>query len=45
VERTVRANGLDLWCETFGDPDNPSILLIMGIGWLGPATALPSCHV
>lgn len=32
MERTVHANGIDLWCETFGDPANPTILLIMGAG-------------
>jgi pimeloyl-ACP methyl ester carboxylesterase len=30
-ERVVRANGVDLWVETFGDPDDQAILLIMGL--------------
>jgi pimeloyl-ACP methyl ester carboxylesterase len=29
---TVRANGLDLYYETCGDPDDPALLLIMGLG-------------
>jgi pimeloyl-ACP methyl ester carboxylesterase len=28
----LRANGLDLWCETFGAGGAPVIVLIMGIG-------------
>jgi pimeloyl-ACP methyl ester carboxylesterase len=31
-ERIVRANGVDLCVETFGDPANPAILLIHGAG-------------
>jgi pimeloyl-ACP methyl ester carboxylesterase len=30
--RTVRANGIDLRCETFGDPADPALLLVMGHG-------------
>lgn len=37
MERIVKANGLDLWCETFGDADHPAILLIMGLGTQGIA--------
>ncbi|MEW2353527.1 alpha/beta hydrolase [Spirillospora sp. NPDC029432] len=38
TERTVAANDVELWSEGFGDPRNPSILLIMGgnlsaMGW------------
>jgi pimeloyl-ACP methyl ester carboxylesterase len=29
-ERLVRANGVDLCVETYGDPEDPAILLIMG---------------
>jgi pimeloyl-ACP methyl ester carboxylesterase len=29
---TARANGLDLAYETFGDPDDPPLLLVMGLG-------------
>lgn len=29
---TARANGLDLYYETFGDPTDPVLLLIMGLG-------------
>jgi pimeloyl-ACP methyl ester carboxylesterase len=31
-ERIVRANGVDLCVETFGDPTNPAVLLIAGAG-------------
>jgi pimeloyl-ACP methyl ester carboxylesterase len=31
-ERIVRANGVDLCLETFGDPTDPAILLIAGAG-------------
>lgn len=37
-ERRVRANGVDLCVETFGDPGDPAILLVHGattsmLGW------------
>jgi pimeloyl-ACP methyl ester carboxylesterase len=32
VERLIEANGVELCTETFGDPADPPILLIMGIG-------------
>ncbi|SDI45073.1 esterase [Sinosporangium album] len=32
MERTVEVNGIHLWCETFGDPADPAILLVMGLG-------------
>ncbi len=28
----VRANGIDLWYETAGDPADPALLLVMGLG-------------
>ena len=28
----VRANGIDIEVETLGDPEDPAILLIMGLG-------------
>jgi pimeloyl-ACP methyl ester carboxylesterase len=31
-ERIVRANGVDLCVESFGDAENPPLLLIMGLG-------------
>jgi pimeloyl-ACP methyl ester carboxylesterase len=37
VEHFLRANGLDLWCETFGAGGAPVIVLIMGIGTSGIA--------
>src|SRR5215831_14787974 len=35
AERMVRANGIELWCEDFGDPGNPAVLLVMGAGGQG----------
>jgi pimeloyl-ACP methyl ester carboxylesterase len=32
TERMIKANGVELCTEPFGDPDNPPILLIMGVG-------------
>jgi pimeloyl-ACP methyl ester carboxylesterase len=32
AERMVEANGVDIWTEDFGDPSNPTILLVMGAG-------------
>ncbi|MFJ8108217.1 alpha/beta fold hydrolase [Streptomyces sp. NPDC096132] len=29
-ERIVRVDGLELWAEDFGDPDHPTVLLVMG---------------
>jgi len=34
-ERTVRANGIEIWCEDFGRPSDPSLLLVMGAGGQG----------
>lgn len=28
----IRANGIDIACETVGNPDDPTILLVMGLG-------------
>ncbi len=38
AERTLKANGIEIWTEDFGDPSNPPILLIMaataqGLHW------------
>ena len=35
VERFVKSGPLELWTESFGDPRNPAILLIMGAGAQG----------
>jgi pimeloyl-ACP methyl ester carboxylesterase len=35
AERTVRANGIEIWCEDFGDPQDPALLLVMGAGGQG----------
>jgi pimeloyl-ACP methyl ester carboxylesterase len=32
AERMVEANGVDIWTEDFGDPSDPTILLVMGAG-------------
>jgi pimeloyl-ACP methyl ester carboxylesterase len=32
AERMVETNGVDIWTEDFGDPSNPTILLVMGAG-------------
>ena len=30
TERVVKANGIDIWTEDFGDPADPPLLLVMG---------------
>ena len=30
--RSARANGIDLTCDSFGNTDDPPLLLIMGLG-------------
>ncbi|WNG35095.1 alpha/beta hydrolase [Archangium violaceum] len=30
AERMVKSNGMELWTESFGEPGNPPILLVMG---------------
>ena len=30
TERIVKANGIDIWTEDFGDPSDPPLLLVMG---------------
>jgi pimeloyl-ACP methyl ester carboxylesterase len=32
AEETARANGIDIVYETIGDPTNPALLLVMGLG-------------
>jgi pimeloyl-ACP methyl ester carboxylesterase len=32
AERTVRAHGIEIWCEDFGRPSDPPLLLVMGAG-------------
>src|SRR5687767_7359201 len=32
MERTIDANGVELCTESFGDPADPPILLVMGVG-------------
>ncbi|HTO55319.1 MAG TPA: alpha/beta hydrolase [Myxococcota bacterium] len=31
-ERTIQANGIEIWCEDFGSPRDPALLLVMGAG-------------
>ncbi len=40
---TVRANGIDIAYETFGSPDDPPVLLIMGLGTQMIAWPDPFC--
>ncbi|WP_433242791.1 alpha/beta fold hydrolase [Streptosporangium sp. CA-135522] len=35
MERVVETDGIRLWCETFGDPADPALLLVMGLGARG----------
>lgn len=35
AERTVRANGIEIWCEDFGSARDPGLLLVMGAGGQG----------
>src|SRR5262245_7751477 len=35
AEKTVRANGIEIWTEAFGEPGNPTVLLVMGAGGQG----------
>ena len=35
AERTVRANGIEIWCEDFGSRRDPALLLVMGAGGQG----------
>jgi pimeloyl-ACP methyl ester carboxylesterase len=30
AERTIEANGIEIWTEDFGSPDDPALLLVMG---------------
>ena len=32
TERMIQANGVELCAECFGDPEDPPILLVVGIG-------------
>ncbi len=42
--QTVKANGIEIAYETFGDPDNPPILLVMGLGTQMLAWPDPLCQ-
>lgn len=43
MERISRANGIEIWNEDFGDPSDPTILLIMGLSTQGIAWPLELC--
>jgi pimeloyl-ACP methyl ester carboxylesterase len=32
AERMIEVNGVELWTESFGDPSDPAVLLVMGVG-------------
>ena len=32
AERMIEVNGVELCTQSFGDPDDPPVLLVMGIG-------------
>lgn len=32
LQGTIKANGIDIFYQTFGDPNHPAVLLIMGLG-------------
>lgn len=44
MERVVQANGIDIWCEDFGEPGDPAILLVMGSGTSGKAWPVDLCE-
>src|SRR5579883_2442743 len=35
AEGTAQANGITLWYETFGNPEDPALVLITGLGFQG----------
>jgi pimeloyl-ACP methyl ester carboxylesterase len=37
TERMVKAKGIELWTESFGEPGNPPLLLVMGASFQGIA--------
>ncbi|WP_157246775.1 alpha/beta fold hydrolase [Nonomuraea typhae] len=44
-ERWIESNGVRLWCETLGDPGDPAILLVMGLGAQGTAWPDDFCEM
>jgi hypothetical protein len=32
MEQMIKANGLDICYETFGEASNPAVLFVMGLG-------------
>ncbi|MFI6504795.1 alpha/beta hydrolase [Nonomuraea typhae] len=45
TERWIESNGVRLWCETLGDPGDPAILLVMGLGAQGTAWPYDFCEM
>ncbi|WP_343948552.1 alpha/beta hydrolase [Nonomuraea longicatena] len=43
MEQKIDTNGVQLWCETFGDPSDPAVLLVMGLGAQGITWPEPLC--
>ena len=47
AERMIEANGVELCAESFGEPTDPPVLLIMGIGagsWSATTTGTPAAR-
>ncbi len=45
AEQFIKHGNLSLWTESFGDPKNPALLLIMGIGGQGIIWPDRLCHL
>jgi pimeloyl-ACP methyl ester carboxylesterase len=44
AEGVAAANGIDIWWETFGDPADPSMVLVMGQGAQATGWPAPFCE-
>ncbi|MEV7908009.1 alpha/beta fold hydrolase, partial [Streptomyces anulatus] len=45
MERWIESNGVRLWCETRGNPADPAILLVMGLGAQGTTWPEDLCEM
>ncbi|MFF5206773.1 alpha/beta fold hydrolase [Streptosporangium sp. NPDC000396] len=45
VEQWIESNGVRLWCEARGNPADPAILLVMGLGAQGTAWPEDLCEM
>lgn len=45
MEQIVKANGIDIWCEDFGDPSDPAILSICGASSQGIMCPTELCEM